>query len=200
MQMGASGTTLSESSMSEAVEGLAAFAVIALAIIALAGIVPKLLACIAAIVLGGSMMVDGWTAYARYRERIASGVVGQFVAIRGNLSGEFLGGVAGVVLGILAFFRGAPDILLAVAVLVFGATLLLSGTTPRLQWLFAPPQLGGTEAAKSVSVTAPGGQLLVGLAAVVLGILAIIGMAQMTLILVGLLTLGAGMALTQMRL
>ncbi len=192
-------TAAGETSAGAALEGVAALAAVALAVIGLAGIAPPRLAAIGTLVIGASMMTECWAASARFRNRVAQGV-SQVFEVRHNLSGEFLGGVAGIVLGILAFFQSAP-ILLAVAVLVFGATLLFSGTTPRIQWLFVPQgQNAASETARAASMSAPGGYLLVGLGATVLGILAIIGLAQMTLILVGLLCLGAAMALGQIRM
>jgi|GEM_PF-6400477 len=192
--------SVGETSAGAALEGLAALGAVALSVIGLAGIIPERMAAIGTLVIGASMVTECWAASARFRQRVSQGV-SQVFDVRHNLSGEFLGGVAGIVLGILAFFHGAPQMLLSVALLVFGATLLFSGSTPRVQWLFAPQgQNVAGDTARSASISAPGGYLLVGLGATVLGILAIIGLAPMTLVLVGLLCLGAAMALSQLRL
>lgn len=123
------------------------------------------------------------------------------MGVDGSLTAEFLGGLAGVVLGILALFRMVPDTLLATALLVYGATLLLSsfGNTAAA-WRsasFAQPAMESMTARQIP--TAHSGHLLVGLGSVVLGILAVIGLAPVTLILVGLLSLAAAMLLCQLR-
>ena len=52
----------------------------------------------------------------------------------GGFTAEFVGGAAGIVLGILALVGIAPEILCSVAVLVFGGTLLFgSGMTGMLR-------------------------------------------------------------------
>ncbi len=95
----------------------------------------------------------------------------------GGVSAEFLAGVAGIVLGILALLGVSGPTLLSVAVLGFGASFLISGVvSSQANWMAA---------------VAPG-HVFVGLAATVLGILAVIGLDQLTLVLVGLLCLGAG--------
>lgn len=138
-------------------EAAGSVAVIALAIAALAGVQPYLLAGIATIVLGAAVLIEG-------------GVLdGREVIERGELaSTEFLGGFAGIILGILALLGIASMTLLSVAVIVFGAGLLFS----RL--------VGGDY----------GGRSLVGIAALVLGILSVVGLSQPVLVPVALLALG----------
>ena len=82
-------------------------------------------------------------------------------------------------LGILALLGVSAPTLLSIAVIVFGGSFLLGigGYTTGA---------GGTE----VSATS-GGQIMAGLAALVLGILAVVGVSQLTLVLVALLCLGA---------
>ncbi len=82
---------------------------------------------------------------------------------------EFLGGVTGIIMGILALLGIAPLTLLSVAVLVLGATYLFSG----------------------LSSMASSSQGLMGVSALVLGILALIGLSPLVLVLAGLVCLGA---------
>jgi hypothetical protein len=187
-------------STAEAIGGIAA---VILAVVGLAGILGNLMAAIATIVIGAGILVEGWAIGAGYRQMSSSNPTAiQGLGLSGALTAEFLGGMAGIVLGILALFRMVPDTLLAVALLVFGATLLLSSlAASQLQWrLSALGQAGAQSWATGALPAAHSGQLLVGLGAVVLGILAVIGLAPMTLILVGLLSLSAVMLLGQFRL
>jgi hypothetical protein len=195
------GAYLSESAGRTAAEAIGAIATVILAVIALAGVLPSLLASIATIVIGAGILVEGWASGSTYRQlSAANATVRQTSVADGALTAEFLGGVAGVVLGILALFGKVPDTLLSVALLVYGATLLLSsfGTT---QAAWRSGSFSGQMTTESTVVrpmpTLHSGHLLVGLGAVVLGILAVVGLAPATLILIGLLSLGAAMLLCQ---
>jgi hypothetical protein len=200
--------TISESFLSEVAgrstaEAIGGIAAVILAVVGLAGILGNLMASIATIVIGAGILVEGWAVGASYRQvSTTNPMAGQFAGLNGALTAEFLGGVAGIVLGILALFRLGPDTLLAVALLVFGATLLLSSlAASQAQWRLSSFTQGDTRAWPAGAVPAvQSGQLLAGLGAVVLGILAVIGLAPITLILVGLLSLAAVMLLAQFRL
>ncbi len=153
-----------------------------LAIVGLAGLVANLMASIGTIIIGAAILMDGMA----YRQFPAHS---RWAQTRG-LSAEFLGGVAGIVLGILALFGTYPAILLGVALIVFGSALFLN-TIEFLQWQrFAGAQEGVASQDAHAFAFGPGGQLMVGLAAVVLGILAVIGLSPLTLTLVGVLGLG----------
>lgn len=198
--------TLPESFLSEAAgrsvaEAIGGIAAVILAVIGLAGILGNLMACIATIVIGAGILVEGWAVGSTYRH-LSTATPGQGTGLNGALTAEFLGGMAGIVLGILALFRMVPDTLLAVALLVFGATLLLSSlTASQANWRsFSFAQGSAQGGAVGAFPAAHSGQLLIGLGAVVLGILAVIGLVPMTLVLVGLLSLAAVMLLGQVRL
>ncbi len=179
---------------SSVAEGIGAIGAIVLAVIGLAGIMTSDMAAIATIVIGAVILMEGGLAGLTWRRLPSHGAnQRQAQELSGGVTAEFFGGLAGIVLGILGLFQALPDTLLAAAVLVFGATLLLGGgAVSRLIWpvqlqVQVPPQ----NAPGAVVAVGTGGHMLVGLAAIVLGILAIIGMVPMTLILVGLLSLGA---------
>jgi len=166
-------------------ESIGAIAVIALAIIALVGVFSSTLAAIATIIVGAAILVEGGVLGASPLAQLQ-----EFQAAGGGATAEFLGGGAGIVLGILALFSTAPQTLLAVAVLVFGATFLLGGAAmAQVGWLTS---IQG-QANRETTSGAGSGQVLVGLAATVLGILAVTGLSPLTLILVALLSLGASM-------
>jgi hypothetical protein len=145
------------------------------------------MAAIATIVIGAAILLEGGAFGAG---SFASRTATEAAAFEGGVSTMFLGGVAGIVLGILALLGIAQMTLLSVAVLVFGATFLLSG--PSVSSAVYEGAAQGTTAVREVGSAGAGGHVLVGLAAIVLGILALIGISQLTLILVALLTLGAG--------
>jgi hypothetical protein len=160
---------------SSAMAAIVSLAVIALAIVGLAGELSAPLAAIATIVVGAAILIEGgaWEAGA-LSFQTAAGQTRQ-AALKEMPSAEALGGIAGIVLGILALLGVAPATLLSVAVLVFGGTLLLSGSAfPERAWAAGPAD----------------GRFLLGLSVTVLGLLAVIGIAQLSLILVGLLVLG----------
>jgi hypothetical protein len=170
-------------------ESVGAMSAMVLAIIGLAGIFPDALAAIATIVIGAVILMDGGLV----------GLVGQRLHSQeenerhteelGGVTAGFFGGLAGIVLGILGLFQTMSDTLLAVAVLVYGATLLLE--ISHLNWQLQFQSQARSQDAPRIAAATGSGGLLVGLAAVVLGILAIVGLAPATLILAGLLSLGA---------
>lgn len=163
-------------------ESVGAIAAIALAIVGLAGVISVTVAAIATIIVGASLLIEGGTAGVTYRQLASrpGESEAQATELSRGVTSEFLGGMAGIVLGILALFGESSAVLMSVAVLVFGAALLLSSASTSQLSL-----LSGTAA------PATGGQVLTGLAAVVLGILAIIGIQPLILVLVALLSLGA---------
>jgi len=165
------------------VEAIGAMATIALAIVGLAGVLSTTLAAIATIVIGAAILVEGgaFTAGAATTRHEA-----RAFEAGGSAGAGFLGGIAGMVLGILALLGVAPLTLLAVAVLVYGATFLAGGMGERGA-SFGALGTGADAAAGS----ADAGHVMVGIAAIVLGILAVVGVSQLTLVLVGLLCLGA---------
>ncbi len=151
-------------------ESLGAVATIALAVVGLAGIFSATMAAIATIVLGAAIWVEEGAFVASHASAVSSGgSTARISAWSEGLAAEFLGGLTGIVLGILALLGVSPNTLLAVAALVFGATFLFSGMT-------------------NLSSSS---QALMGLAALVLGLLALIGLNPLILVLAALACLGS---------
>ncbi len=179
-------------STAEAVVGAAA---VVLAIIGLANVFPGYMACIATIVVGAALFLEGVAVAAEYRKlarRIGKAELGM------GLSSEIVGGAAGIVLGILALLNMRPALLSPIAVIVFGAALLLSAVaTARFRLLSGPhmSERARTITREAVEV-ASGAEVLIGIGAIVLGILALLGWAPRTLVLVSLLGLGASILFT----
>jgi hypothetical protein len=107
-------------SMIEAVGGVGA---LALAILGLAGILPLEFAAIAVICVGAALVFEGGaigTRFSRLLSATGSGRLGA-AELGGGMTAEFLGGAAGLVLGLLALLGVATGILIPVAAIVLGA-------------------------------------------------------------------------------
>ena len=176
-------------------EGIVGGATIVLALIGLSGYSPQLMLSIATIALGAAFLFEGGAISMRFsklleetsRDRLDEAELGI------GLTSEFLGGIAGVVLGILALLGLHPMILIPVAVIVFGSTLMFStGVTVRLDAL----ELEGAEATRLRRIAheavkaAAGAEFLLGLSAAVLGIIALAGVFPSTVSLVAVLIVG----------
>jgi hypothetical protein len=189
-------------------DAIGGVATIVLAILGLSGLFPDILAGIATIVFGVALLIQGGTMLSEYAgiifprgETWSGGYFG------GNtLAAVFLVGAAGIVLGILALIRIHPEVLIPVAIIAFGTALVLaSNAVWHLYVAKRASMAGGTQTAGSGSEIlasemasgSAGMQALAGLAAVVLGILAIaMAGADITLFLVAFLVLGATLMLT----
>jgi hypothetical protein len=188
-------------------EGAAGIAVIVLAIIGLAGSHAELLAAIATIVIGVGLMVQGFNTVAEY-SRVATGgaTVGQTGAeapgidLGGDVMVAVAAGITGIVLGILGLLGIHTTYLIPAAVIVFGADLLLAGALGLARGPVAvAAQPGGPAAAKFAGAPGASGlEIMIGVAALILGILSVVfaGSAAAVagvLALVALIAIGAAM-------
>jgi hypothetical protein len=189
------------------VDAVGGIATIVLAIIALAGVHPPMLMAITTIVFGAALLIQGGTMLSEYTHMIfpagASAPVEEFGG-GGGLSAVFLVGAAGMVLGVLALLGIDAPTLTAVALIAFGAALVLSSNAvwqlyrmKRNAFRFGTRTVSGGEILASEMASGSAGvQCLAGLAAIVLGVLAVTGVEAAILTLVGLLILGATVLLT----
>ncbi|APR80023.1 Hypothetical protein A7982_05370 [Minicystis rosea] len=182
-------------------EALCGVAVVVLSIIALAGNSPGFLASIATIVLGVALVAQGGSIASRYRQLLhdvtAYGSDAR-AELGGGMGAEIIGGAAGIVLGILALIGVGTGVLLPIAVIVFGGSLLLgSSSTVDLSMMGVPVQHERfAHVTRQASLATSGMQALVGISAVVLGILALVGLDTVVLTLVALLVLGGAVLLS----
>lgn len=190
-------------------DAIGGIATIVLAIVALAGGLTAMMVAIATIIFGAALLIQGGTMLSEYAHIIfPSGTTatstGEFSG--GGLAALFLAGAAGIVLGVLALLRIYPVELAAIAAIVFGSALVLSSNAvwhlhllkrSSMRALEPQYQRSGSEllAAEMASGSA-GIQALAGLAAVILGILAVVGTNPGVLTLVALLVLGTTLVLT----
>jgi len=179
-------------------EGLGGAAAIILAILGLIGILPVPLASIAVIAIGFSLLIGGGSIAAQYT-RLLTRTESPYTAriVGGGMSIEALCGIAGVVLGILALLHIKAEWLLPISALVFGGALLTASmATSRLAEMRVRPATDSyTEHdwSRDAMYAASGSDVLVGGAAVVLGILALSGFYPLTLTLIALLCIGASL-------
>lgn len=197
-------------------DAIGGIATIVLAIIALTGEHPEVILSVAVIVFGASLLVQGGTMLSEYAGVIfpaGSATASSEQYGVGSLSTLFLVGVAGIVLGILALLGLQTAILTAAAVIAFGAALLLSSNSVRNLYMLqssasrsaaaragseltGTPRAGTELLAGEMASGSAGIQMLAGLAAIVLGILSVVGINQNVLMLAALIVLGATVILT----
>jgi hypothetical protein len=199
-----SAEVLSGGSLAESICGIGA---VVLAIVALAGVLNIYLGAVAALVLGAGLVLEGAAIGTRF-SKLLSEIVGprfSMAELGGGLTAEFLAGAAGIVLGILALLGIASGALLSVAAIVFGAALVLgAGATASLNCMIVEHHYRSQDVARRVAGTmvsgAAGAQILVGLAAIILGIVALTGVHALTLSLVAFLAVGAAVAISGLAL
>lgn len=191
---------MSSGSIAEAACGVGA---VVLAILSLAGLFVHILLPIATIALGAALFLEGGAIAVRYT-RMLTEVTGRrditITELGGGMTAELFGGGAGIVLGILALLAVARPTLLAIAAIVFGASLVIGcGATARLNklviegWHYLHDE--ARHVAREAVTAAAGAQLLTGLAGIVLGILALIGLETWVLSAVAMLCMGAAVML-----
>ncbi len=183
-----------------AAEGVAGLIGVVLAILGLLNILPQMLLPIAAIVLGAAFLLNGGAVASRFSKLLNETAKGRFETTEWSvgLTTEFIGGVAAIILGILTLLHIDPVVLMPVAAIVFGVTLLSSsGITARLNDLQLPKSQeyeAFREVARESVKVATGIEILLGLTAAVLGIIAVTGIGWMPLTFVALLCVGVSNA------
>jgi hypothetical protein len=182
-------------------EAVAGSAAIILAILGLIEVVPFYMLTIAVICTGGAMFLEGSAIASQIRQIDAHLIetAKSDVLLGGGMAFEVLGGITGIVLDILAILGIATDPLVSVAVLVMGSALILgAGATERLARGRA--HLPSYHYAKAHWIQdsvfgSAGLQVLAGLAAVTLGIIALSGVVPMILDLVALLCISGSIVM-----
>jgi hypothetical protein len=176
-------------------EAIAGAGALVLAILGLAGIFPLILAPIAVIAAGAAFLFQGAAVAARHR-RLAFEAGGGGVEIEAGMSAEMLGGLAGITLGILALIGIETVPLLAISAIVFGGALLF-GSPAIYRASRAEPEVPILDIiARETAAGAAGAQALIGIGAIALGILALVGIIPQTLVLVSVLSVGAAALLS----
>jgi hypothetical protein len=172
-------------------------ALIVLSILALAKLDPTLLNAIAVILAGIALLIEDGQLSSKYAHAPsytpAYGL--QASTIRDAASAGILAGISGIVLGILAILGIAAATLTAVAIVVFGAAVLLDfPARAHLSALRMMNRESSEQPAKFAFATASranASAMLVGVALITLGVLALAGLTTSILVTVALLSLGA---------
>ncbi len=162
------------------ISSVASITAMVLAVIALGGIRTYWMAALVSIAVGLAQLFEGEALCSRVSSfmcetaRKPSGDVGRSV-----VTGRLPGGVAGIVLGILALFAVLPRILLPVAAILFGVVLIMgAGTVVHLSDVYTEKACLGEE---TRAVTRAGVRIVetlevfIGCGGVALGILALTG-------------------------
>lgn len=177
-----------------AIETLGAVTALVLSIIGLAGLYPIDLAAISAIAAGVALLFEGLSVGTQLRPRSAEILPRD--ATSGEIGVEALAGLGGIVLGVLALARIDTFTLLPVAALVLGVGLLfavhpLSEVTQASDVYYDRTDTK-QEVIHGAATTASGAHALAGLAAIVLGIIALVtSISVVTYSLIAFLVLGA---------
>lgn len=184
-----------------AIQGILCALAIALAIV---GLVRSslLLTSFAVIIIGAVFLLDGGVTVLRFFQALNEKrkSVWQTFEIGEGISAEFLGGTMGIVLGILALLNIVPLTLISIAAIIYGAALVLAAIfSARFDILLLNrdredqfSRKVGKEAITAAAAT----EMLIGIAGVVLGILAIRSAYPLTLNLIAIIVLAFGSLLT----
>lgn len=179
-----------------ATEALCGIVAGVLTILGLIQVVPNFMLSIAGIAIGVALLSEGATITKQYSRLLSATSEGKLNApeLGGGINVEILAGIAGIVLGILSLVGLVPIILMPIAVIGFGISLILSsGTIVRLSVLrfsISGAHESAQKIAQEVASASVGSQTLVGLSAIVSGILSLVGVEPMVITLVALLALG----------
>ncbi|MBN9405044.1 MAG: hypothetical protein J0I00_06440 [Burkholderiales bacterium] len=205
-------TTLLETSQTDArklvkstltgsgIEAVGGAAAAVLAILGLAHVAPGHMLSISAIVIGLALLAQAGVLANGASDVVAREAMGRRdkMEFEGGIGAQALAGGAALVLGILSLIGLNAGVLMSVTAIVLGVGLVLeSGATARLNRLDdgAPASARGTRTRRAVAGS-EGVQMLIGVAAIVLGILALIGLDATTLNLVAMLAVSVSILLS----
>lgn len=104
---------------------------------------------------------------------------------------EAVGGIATIVLAIIALGGTSEPFLLAIATIVFGAALLIEATSIGTDYIHLPAAFGAEAGAGGL-----GAVLLAGVAGIILGVLALIGIFSTVLTAAAVIVFGSAMILS----
>lgn len=110
---------------------------------------------------------------------------------------DAVGGVATIVLAIIGFAGVRPDMMVAIATIVFGVALLVEGGAMLSEYAsMVLPSGSGAPMMENLGGAGLSAHFLVGAAGVVLGVLALLGIAPAALTSVAMIAFGAAMVLS----
>ena len=174
-------------------EALLGAAAVVLSILGLLNILPQYMASVSVVALGVSLLFGCGALAARFARAVSAAERPRAAeAVQSGVAMQAFAGTASAVLGILALLGNVPATLLAVSLIVLGGGFLISGNATRQMNMVIAHVTGRPEFFMGMAGT----EVIVGLGAIVLGIMALAGFTAATLILAGTLSLGAGILLS----
>lgn len=183
---------LAKGSVAEGVVGASAAT---LAVIALTGVASGILLAVATIAAGSALMLQGGAIAGRLSAMLEESFKGRARGLDlGGMTAEFLGGVTGIVLGILALLGIHPLVLPPAAAIVLGSALVMgSGISAGLNMLIieeVEPDGFARQVARQAITAAASVRALIGVGAIALGILGLSGVNPVVISLVAILAVG----------
>ncbi|WP_306792320.1 hypothetical protein [Methylocystis sp. MJC1] len=158
---------------------------------------------IATIVLGVSLMIQGGTVLSDYAQVSVPTEASSAQLGGSGLVALFLAGAAGIVLGVLGILGVHTTVLSAIAMISFGVGLLLSSNSlwivyaVRRSAVATSARLSREMLANEIASGSAGIQALAGIAAIVLGLIALAGHENdLTVNLAALVAVGGALVLT----
>ena len=127
------------------------------------------------------------------RERLRRPETNALAVVAAGSTLKTAGGVAVAILAVLALVGVLPGILLPIAGIVFGVAMLFEGIGITGEYRKLGRWLADTSSERVELAGGAGVELIVGVATVVLGILALVGIARATLMPVLVIVAGAGL-------
>jgi hypothetical protein len=179
------------------IETLGGLTAVVLAVIGVTGFQQIYMLGAACIATGLALLAHGGSIAARWNEvlRRLDGERFDRSELVGGIGTEVFGGAVGLILGVLALANVRPFVMLPVAAIVFGGSLLLGGAAqPELEALVPDYETRYRRFTHDAIQASGGVMVMVGIAAAVLGILALLDVGPvLTLTLVGMLCIGAAL-------
>jgi hypothetical protein len=183
-------------------EGLVAGGAVILSIIGLIGAMEQTLLSVSVIALGAALLFEGAAISARFYELVSETTKDKIgmAELSAGTAAESLAGIFTIVLGILAIIGLRPLLLIPAAIIMTGGCLILgAGANARLTSLrIAKPEQHYLvrEIARQAALSTTGFQVLVGMGAITLGILALADVEPLTLSLVAVLGISGSILLS----
>lgn len=181
------------------VETIGGLAAAVLAIIGVTGFQQIYMLGAACIATGLALLAHGGSIAVRWHQVQArlenDGYGHDQTEVIGGIGTEVFGGAAGIVLGVLALANVMPFVLLPIAAIVFGGSLLLGGAAqPELVELVPERDARVRRMSRQIVEASGGVMVMVGIGSAVLGILALLAVGPiLTLTLVAMLCIGASL-------
>lgn len=191
--------TMEAGNMAETIAGAGA---VVLSILALLDVLPMVLLSIAVIGAGVGMFFQGSAVAEEYSYLLSGQNYGNMntLNIKSGLTMEALTGCVGVILGILSLIGLIPGLLTAISAIVLGCGLAMSSKSisrlNNLKIMHSGADDAAQQIARGAVSSASAAHVLIGIGAIALGILGVIGISPHLLTMVALLGVGAATLLS----